>query len=120
MNNYAPKIKYTAIPGLKYRSSNSLDAEGVILTICNFMRISREQLTARCRVRKFVYSRQLVTYFILQYCNVTLKEAGIMMGGLDHTTAIHSRNVIRDLIFSDPRVQQDVMKLTTLLNKAAG
>ena len=47
----------------------------------------------------------------------TLKKIGEIMGGRDHTTVMHARDKIADLIQTDPRVATEVNDLKNLILK---
>jgi len=102
------KINYYAMPEIKDLEEKDVEVrfpgskkEIIILIICEWFDVPREQLNKRSRLRKYVIPRQICMYFLKQYTTMSLKEIGVVFGGRDHATAIHSIKTIKELMFYD-------------------
>lgn len=58
-------------------------------------------LISKTRAREVVEARQLYCVFAKMFLNYSLKTIGESVGGRDHTTIIHARKTIKDLIESN-------------------
>ena len=85
------------IPGLKYREVKKLNADSIIINICEHFDISYCNLKKRNRVRKNVTVRHLCFYFIKKYTDKTLKEIANYFN-MDHTTVIHGLANIKGFV----------------------
>lgn len=127
---------YFLIPGLKrnnsseYKYSISYIAE----VVCEYFRdspdsirtwrnsreridlsqLNPEMLRTTCRKREFVYPRQIIMYIAATRTSHHLTAIGNYFNGRDHTTVIHSRDTIRDLMCSSEHIRNEVL---TLLEK---
>lgn len=78
--------------------SNELD--GVIGVVCEETGVEIGRIRTKTRKREVVIARQLLVYYGRLWCGLSYSELGGLIGGRDHTTAIHSRATIEDLIDS--------------------
>jgi chromosomal replication initiator protein len=67
--------------------------------------------------KELVEPRQICVYLITELMNIPLVAVGKAMGGKDHTTVIHARNKISDLIKVNSRIATDVNDLKNLIKK---
>ena len=91
------QINYMAIPGLKFRDEMVFDSKNIIITICNHLGITHNQLKSGCRERDYFTSRHLCFYFLRKYTNETLSAIGKLFNK-DHTTVIHGIAKINDFL----------------------
>lgn len=114
-------MNYIAIPGLKNRRGKhpSVDIyanrlSDIVEAVEKYFGITMERMKSKTRKREVVYARQICMYFICAKTNISLKTIGELFGERDHTTVIHSRDNIKNLIDVDFKVQLDIQ---TLLDK---
>jgi chromosomal replication initiation ATPase DnaA len=50
----------------------------------------------RGRTRRVVMLRQISAYLMGQYTTMSLKDIGFLLGGFDHSTIIHSKELVTD------------------------
>jgi hypothetical protein len=71
-----------------------------------------EQLVlSRSRRREYVLPRQVMHYLAMSLSGLTLKQVGSYFTtgkALDHTTVIHSCNVVTNLMYTDPIFRRQV------------
>ena len=89
----------------------------IINTVCQFYNIPKSDLLGKKKNKELVEPRQICTYLITELMNLPLVTIGQSMGGRDHTTVIHARNKINELIKTDPRVATEVNDLKNLILK---
>ena len=74
--------------------------------------MSRLQLLSRQRRSYIVRPRQIAIYLSLEMLHdASLSEVARWFGGFDHTTMLHARHRIAELIRDDPRVAYEVDQL---------
>lgn len=71
-------------------------------TVSYLTGITQFEMENKTRRREVVIARQIAMYLICKYTRLSLKSIGEMFGGRDHTTVIHSKNTVCDLLESDP------------------
>lgn len=89
----------------------------IINTVCQFYNIPKSDLLGKKKNKELVEPRQICIYLITELMSVPLVTIGQAMGGRDHTTVIHARDKISDLIRTDPRVATEVNDLKNLILK---
>lgn len=65
--------------------------------ICAAYEIRMSNLVKKCRDQKLVRPRQMFYYLAIEKFGMGVIDAGKIFGH-DHTTAIHSRNKVKDLL----------------------
>jgi len=90
--------------------------EEIISFICQYKSIDADKLVTKSRERELVYTRQLCMWYIYNITEATLRSIGERFGGRDHTTVIHGKNVIKDLMdANDEVVKRDIEYLNDAL-----
>jgi chromosomal replication initiation ATPase DnaA len=98
---------------LRKENKKGLGVELIINIVCDYFNVDILELKNKSRYRKYVYARQLIMYFLTRE-QITLKEIGKIFNR-DHTTVVHANRTIRNLLYSDDNVQEDVAKIKILL-----
>lgn len=71
-----------------------LDADKIINTVCDFFKVTREDLCGKKKNKEIVEPRQLCVYLMNDMLNIPLTAIGDLLGGRDHTTIMHARDKI--------------------------
>lgn len=111
-------INYFTSPGLMpgYRVPGKRYLPRLIVyRISEYYDVPLTLLQARTRQRPVVECRQVCCYFLRRLTDLSLKEIGAMMGGRDHTTAIHAIKTVGDLMASDPVYKNRLEHLTKIM-----
>lgn len=66
--------------------------------VCHVTGISYDRVLKKSRKREVVVARQLICYWSRAMTKFSLKEIGLLIGGKDHTTVIHSCNAVNNLL----------------------
>lgn len=110
-------LNYMAISGVP-RSTNRdrsklfrvFDPEITIKTICEHFVIPLVNLQVKCKKRELVFPRQVIMFFLTEYTDLTYKQIGDIFNK-DHTTVIHAKNTVRDLMSTDEKVGHRVEEI---------
>lgn len=86
---YAQVLRGGEVERERFRHSYRL----IEARICRAHRITVHELHSRRRHNQVVMARQAVMYWACRLTLHSLPEIGRMMGGLDHTSVLHGRNV---------------------------
>jgi hypothetical protein len=99
-------MNYMAIPGIKLDPTDRKIDKGIqvaIITdvVCDHFKLPFREIQARTRKREIVVPRQMLMWLIKKYTNWTWKAIGDHFQQ-DHSTVIHSFQVVNDLCDTDP------------------
>lgn len=107
INPYA----FVGIPKNKDEINSKMNR--VLKIICTYLDVAPEEVIRDGRKASLVYARQAFCYFALSKIRgVTLKKVGKFLGGRDHTTVMHNRNVYIDLVGVESIVHSSVKHTT--------
>lgn len=88
---------------------NNNTAQHIIQAVEESMGIPYEVMCIKTRKREIVQARQMCWYFMWHYCQpeMTLVQMGMQFtpNTFDHTTVLHGRDVVGDLIHVDKRMR---------------
>lgn len=75
----------------------------IIRRACKYLKLNEYDVISKKRYRELVNARMIIVDLLLnqQSFIYTLKFIGGIMGNRDHTTIIHNRETIKDLIETD-------------------
>ncbi len=85
---------HIALKDIDEPEKESLDADRIIQTVCQFFKVSKEDLFGKSRNSSIVEPRQLCMYLISDMIDMPLKSIGTIFGGRDHSTIVHARDKI--------------------------
>lgn len=74
------------------------DVIEIVATECG---VTLEEIVSKKRSRKFAETRHILCKSLRDKCKMNVSRIGKMIGGRDHTTAIHSIRVYDDLYNTD-------------------
>jgi chromosomal replication initiator protein len=94
-----------------------LQIDDIINCVCNFYKISKNDMLGKKKNKEFVEPRQICIYLITDMMNVPLATIGQKMGGRDHTTVIYTRDKVADLIKTDRKTAVAISDIKNLLLK---
>jgi chromosomal replication initiator protein len=77
------------------------------------MRVS--DLHSRQRTRRVVRPRQIAMALAKELTSMSLPEIGDAFGGRDHTTVLHARRKVEELVRNDSKIKEDYLNLQRLL-----
>lgn len=92
--------------GKNTRKPLSLTHTQVISTVCSYFNITLKELTGPKRQKGLVLPRHFAMYILSEELGMTVEKIGQVLGGRDHTTVMHARDKIKELIKKDREVQR--------------
>lgn len=88
-------------------------------TVCDYFKISHDELVSKSRKRQIVIARQISMYLCRELiAGCSLSQIGNQTGGKDHSTVLHSCTSVSDLIATDRLVKKYVTDLQDMLDTA--
>ncbi len=94
-----------------------LDADKIISIVCDFFKVSREDIIGNKRNKEIVEPRQMCIYLINDMLNIPLTAIGTIFGGRDHTTIMHARDKISNAMKTNPHTKVLVNDIKSRLTK---
>ena len=95
----------------------ALTSDSIIEAVCNFYKIQRSDLISKKKNKDIVEPRQICAYLMTELLSSPLVTIGQALGGRDHTTVIHARDKIAELMKENSRISTEVKDLKNLILK---
>ena len=108
---------YEALKDYEETERTDLTADKIISTVCDFFKVSREDLVGKKKNKEIVEPRQMCVYLINEMLNIPLTAIGALFGGRDHTTIMHARDKIGNQVKINPHVRTLVNDIKSRLLK---
>lgn len=113
-------MNYIVIPGIKHSANikrtlkvptlNGSTVDRVCSIVANYYNLSMAELKSNTRKRRIVMPRMIAMYFIHEKTSMTLLQIGKMFGR-GHSTVIHARVLINDLLKVDLIFRDEIEEL---------
>ena len=108
---------YEALKDYGETERTDLDADKIINTVCDFFKVTKDELIGKKRNKEIVEPRQLCVYLIDEMLNIPLQAVGDLLGGRDHTTIMHARDKISGQVKVNPHIRTLVNDIKSRLLK---
>jgi len=108
---------YEALKDYGETEKTDLDADKIINTVCDFFKVTREELVGKKKNKEIVEPRQMCVYLINDMINIPLTAIGALLGGRDHTTIMHARDKIEGQLKTNAHIRTLVNDLKSRLLK---
>ena len=95
----------------------AVTADKIISSVCTFYKLDKEKLLGKSKKKELVQPRQICAYLMCEILNIPLVSIGKAMGDRDHTTIIHSREKVTNLLKINDRVAKDVEDIRNIILK---
>lgn len=102
----------------EFTAIRRLSAEEIVKIICVFFEVGHEKITSKRRWQDVVIPRQLAMFFLKEKTAMSLKGIGQLLGGFDHTTVLHSIQVVNERMQTEDKYNRNVHILKYLMDKA--
>ena len=99
-------------------SKSRMNQDRIIDIVCDYYGINRNDLTGRRRNKDIVEPRQVCIYLMWSQLSIPLINIGEYFGR-DHTTIIHARDKIMDMIKTDKQTKKTVNELINKIKMAS-
>lgn len=117
----APKVTYDiALEALKDFLDNKkevLTIDKIIDAACSYYSVSKADIVGKKKNKEIVEPRQVCIYLITEMLNLPLASIGSAFGGRDHTTVMHARDKIAELIKTKNNVATAVKDIKDMILK---
>jgi len=87
----------------------------VVRTVCSFYNIKQSHLKSPSRAASIAFYRQIAMYLLEKELGLTLSEVAETLNRKDHTTALHAKQKISNLILRDPNLKKEIDIITQSL-----
>ncbi len=97
-------------------TKQNLTPDRIIECVCKYFNVSRTDLLGKKKNKEIVEPRQICMYIIVDMLALPLTSVGQIFGGKDHTTVIHAREKVSDLIKNNNRIKiavEDIKSMAT-------
>lgn len=111
------ELAATALREAVSEEHETVTSDKIIGSVCSFYKISRENLLGKSKKKELVQPRQICAYLMCEIMNIPLVSIGEALGGRDHTTVIHSREKITNLIKVNDRIAKEVEDIRNMILK---
>ncbi len=91
--------------------NQALTIDDIIRVISTHYDVTEQQLKGRLRKREIVLPRQVIMYLADKHIRMPASRIGRCMGGRDHSTVIHSLNLITEKIKKDKDFSNEIQAI---------
>ena len=95
----------------------TITSDKIISSICSFYNITKDKLLGKSKKKELVQPRQICAYLMCEIMNIPLDSIGQVLGGRDHTTVIHSRDKVTNLVKVNDRIAKEVEDIRNIILK---
>jgi len=93
----------------------TITLESITKAVCGYFKVEPEQLRSKRKTAELVRARQVAMYLCRKHTSSSLKSIGEEFGGRDHSTVIHSINMIDNQAKFDLGLRRAVDDIENLL-----
>lgn len=105
-----------SVPDDGNKDNDTVTAENVIKCVCDFYKVTKEDILGSNRKAELVRARQVACYLMYEILNLPLVTIGKQMNR-DHATVIYSKNKITNLIDKNATISQEVEDIKSKILK---
>lgn len=98
--------------------TQSIEPDQIIQAVCRYYRLAPEELLGKRRSKEIALARQVSMYLLRSELHLSLPHIGDLLGGRDHTTALHACEKIERLIEEDADFRREYLAIRDMLYHA--
>ncbi|MDH7489146.1 MAG: chromosomal replication initiator protein DnaA [Anaerolineae bacterium] len=91
--------------------------EAILQAVADYFGVDPQDLLGASRRQQIALPRQIVMYLLCAETDLSLAQVGAFMGKRDHTTVLHGRDKIRDLMETDAAIRLHVQAIRERLRQ---
>lgn len=103
-----PGIKSKDLPVLKTHKRSRVNSKVILEIISEYCGVTPEQVLSRSRKGTIVEARHIYCSIMKKEFGYTFESVGEMVGGRDHTTAIHSLRTHQNRCETEPEYKKHI------------
>ncbi|MBO5234068.1 MAG: chromosomal replication initiator protein DnaA [Prevotella sp.] len=100
---------------VKTEDNTPLTVDEILDRVCRHYEVTPNSVKGRSRKREFLLPRQLTMFLAKKYTNIPASRIGRMIGGRDHSTVLHSIDLIEKRLKTDKEFAAEVAKIEDAL-----
>ena len=105
-----------ALQELVNSDENGLEPERIKSIVASYYGIRVADMDSKKRNANIAFPRQVAIYLCRQYTSLSLSKIGMIFGGRDHSTVVHSCDRIQKLEYKDNSFKEDLKILVEKIN----
>ena len=109
------ELAHDLIEKIVQTPQNEITVSKISSVVCDYFKISPEQMASKSRKREVAQARQIAMYLSRTLTNTSLSYIGSQIGGRDHATVLHSYNTVNDLLDTDRTFKKYISDLKRIL-----
>ena len=95
----------------------SLTSDRILDSVCKYFNVSKEDIIGKKKNKEIVEPRQIAMFLMYEMLDLPLTSIGQIFGGRDHTTVMHAREKVTDMIKNNNRIKVIVNDLKSMANR---
>lgn len=99
------------------QSRKELSLESIMNAVCEKYKVKARDIIGKSRKKEIVTLRQLVIFLTHKYTNLSLSQIGREIGNRDHSTVLHSCDMVDRRLAADKAYRLDIEKFEATLKK---
>lgn len=101
---------------VKSEDNTPLTVDDIVDRVCRNYEVTPNMVKGRSRKREYMLPRQLSMYLAKKYTNIPASRIGRMIGSRDHSTVLHSIDVVEKRLKEDRDFAAEVARIEKELN----
>lgn len=93
----------------------NVNSQDIVESVCRHYSISKKAMMGKGRSRMIARPRQILMYLLRTELQIPYEEIGRMIGGRDHSTAIHAVDKVTQMASSDVNIREDILRIKNTL-----
>lgn len=111
------KVAQDLVSSLVRNNKRNITVELIQSTVCDYYKVTPEELRSRTRRHEIVLARQVAMYFSREKTGDSLASIGASVGGKDHATVLHSCKTIKNQLEIDKRLREEISEIERMLEE---
>ncbi len=108
---------YEALKDHVTSTKQNLTTDRIIDCVCKYFNVSKADLLGKKKNKEIVEPRQICMYIIIDMLALPLISVGQIFGGKDHTTVIHARDKVAEMIKTNSRIKVEIEDIKSMASR---
>jgi chromosomal replication initiator protein len=91
--------------------NHPLTIDDIMEKVCQHFGVTQQQVFSRSRKRDYVQVRQVSMYLAQKYTKMPASRIGLLIGGRDHSTVLHSCNTVEQRLKIDQAFSAEISSI---------